>query len=232
MKHNRTRIPPALRPAEFGFFIAGCAFSCLLILELALEVFFTLHLSARIFLVLAACVSYYIAAYLYADRTGKVGRLRGIQILLFVVYLSVVIDITLIGTAVGRLHFPGAREDYIELFVNFKPFKTIKDYLRGFGNGYVSFFRLSLNLLGNILLLAPLAFFLPLLFKYERKWFVFLPSVLLFSVCVEALQYLFMIGSCDVDDLILNFLGATALFFLLKIPPLRRLIRTITKSEF
>ena len=130
------------------------------------------------------------------------------------------------------MHFPGTREDYLELFVNFRPFRTIRNYLLGFRNGYLAFWRLALNLLGNFFLLAPLALFLPILFRFERKWYIFLPTVLAISCCVEALQYLFMAGSCDVDDLILNFLGATAIFFFLKIPPLRRLIRVVTKSEF
>lgn len=232
MKNKNQTKAPALQPIEFGFFLAGCLFALLLLVEFVLEIFFTLHLTARIFLVLCACLSYYIAAYLLADRTGNLKRLRGVQIALFVIYLLCLVDITLIGSSVGRLHFSGTRDDYLELFVNFKPLDTIKKYLVGFQNGYFSLWRFSINLLGNLLLLAPLSLFLPIFFRRERKWYFFLPTVLVVSSAVEALQYLLMAGSCDVDDLILNFLGAAALFFLWKIPPLRRLIRIVTKSEF
>ena len=222
----------ALQPIEFGFFLAGCLFSCLLILEILLELFFTLQISAQAFLVIAGGLSFYIAAFLFANRTKNLKRLRGVQIALFIVYLLCLADITLFGSSVGRLHYSGAREDYLALFVNLRPFDTLNKYLRGFRNGYVSLWRLSLNLLGNLLLLSPLSLFLPLLFRHERKWYVFLPTILLCSCGVEALQYLLMAGSCDVDDVILNVIGATILFFLCKIPPLRRLIRVITKSEF
>lgn len=232
MKKNPQAKAPARPPLEFGFFLAGCILSFLLVIELASELFFSLHPSARIFLVLAVCLSFYIAAFLYANRTGQIKWLRRVQIVLFVIYLLCLADITLIGSSVGRLHFSGTRNDYLELFVNFRPLDTIKKYLIGFQNGYFSLWRFSLNLLGNLLLLAPLSLFLPILFRCERKWYFFLPTVLVASCIVEALQYLLMAGSCDIDDLILNFLGAAALFFLWKIPPLRRLIRVITKSEF
>ena len=228
MEQKNTVKSPALRPVEFGFFIAGCFLSLLLLLELLLEIFFTLHLSARFFLVLASYLSYYIAAYLVANRTGQIKRLRGLQIALFVIYFLSLIDLTLIGSSVGRLHFPGTREDYIELYINFRPFRTVRNYM----NGYFSIWRIIANLWGNFFLLSPLAFFLPLLFRLERKWYCYLPTILLVACGIEALQFLFMAGSCDIDDVILNFLGATMLFFLLKIPPLRRLIRTITKSGF
>ena len=220
------------RPIEIGFFVAGCLFAFLLLVEFLFERLASLHFLAQVFLVLAACASFYTAAYLYADRTAELQRLRRAQILILVVFILCLADITLIGSSVGRLHFPGTREDYLELFVNFHPFRTICNYLRGFLNGYLALWRLVLNLLGNFFLLSPFALILPILFRYERKWYVFLPTVLAVSCSVEALQYLFMAGSCDVDDLILNFLGATAVFFFLKIPPLRRLIRIITKSGF
>ena len=228
MKQKKPIKSPALRPAEFGFFLAGCILSLLLLLELVLETFFTLHISARFFLILFSCLSFYIAAYLLANRTGQLKRLRALQIALFVIYLLSLVDITLIGSSVGRLHFPGTREDYIELYINFKPFRTIRNYM----NGYYSVWRVIMNLWGNFFLLSPLAFFLPLLFRLERKWYCYLPTILLIACAVEALQYLFMAGSCDIDDVILNFIGATLLFFLFKIPPVRRMIRTVTKSGF
>ena len=220
------------RPIEIGFFVAGCLFAFLLLVEFLFERLASLYFSAQVFLVLASCASFYTSAYLYADRTAELQRLRRAQILILVVFILCLADIALIGNSVGRFHFPGERAEYVELYVNFRPLRTIRNYLRGFFNGYVSFFYLSLSLLGNFFLLSPFALFLPVLFRHERKWYLFLPTVLAISCCVEALQYLFMAGSCDVDDLILNFLGATAVFFFLKIPPLRRLIRIITKSEF
>ena len=43
-------------------------------------------------------------------------------------------------------------------------------------------------------------------------------------LCVELLQLATMLGSCDIDDLILNVIGASLGFFLWKHTPLHRLL--------
>lgn len=64
------------------------------------------------------------------------------------------------------------------------------------------------NLWGNILLFIPLGLFPPLLWeKLRRFWKTGLLCIgVMFTV--EVLQMLLLVGTCDVDDLILNLLGA------------------------
>lgn len=64
------------------------------------------------------------------------------------------------------------------------------------------------NILGNVVLFIPLGLFLPLLSeKFNKLW-----KVLAFTAAVmclaESLQFLTALGTCDIDDVILNTLGA------------------------
>ena len=65
-----------------------------------------------------------------------------------------------------------------------------------------------INLGGNIIMFVPLGFLLPRVFPQRAS----LPRVLLTTAAiisaVELLQLFTLVGSCDIDDLILNVLGA------------------------
>lgn len=45
-----------------------------------------------------------------------------------------------------------------------------------------------------------------------RRFYVFLPTVLFVTALIEALQFCFMRGSCDIDDLLLIAGGAFSSF--------------------
>jgi glycopeptide antibiotics resistance protein len=80
-------------------------------------------------------------------------------------------------------------------------FKTL-EYQSSFG--YYSFFT---NLVGNIFLFIPFAYFAITVFKLFSNKKIILFSFLL-SVSIEFIQYLFDIGVADIDDVILNVTGA------------------------
>ena len=97
------------------------------------------------------------------------------------------------------------------LDVNLVPLRTINRYLfcltpplnsRNVRWAVINFF-------GNVIMFLPLGFLPPLLWSWARK----LPWTLLFSLgvmtVVEVLQMLLQVGVFDVDDLILNTLGAS-----------------------
>lgn len=77
-------------------------------------------------------------------------------------------------------------------------------------------------LLGNVIGFAPLGFFLPVTFSRQRKFSVYLITVMLSVATLELLQVITMSGSCDIDDLILNTLGACLGFWLM-----RKLVRYV-----
>ncbi|MGE7094489.1 VanZ family protein [Lysinibacillus sp. NPDC048646] len=66
---------------------------------------------------------------------------------------------------------------------------------------------------GNILLFMPLGFSIPLRFKVNKFWKVILLGFFI-SFLVEVIQLFTSIRSFDVDDLILNTLGAIIGFVL------------------
>lgn len=72
----------------------------------------------------------------------------------------------------------------------------------------LGFAAVSLNLVGNVVAFVPFGLFLPLLLRELRH---FWKTVLLgfeFSLLVEILQLFGKVGSFDVDDILLNTLGA------------------------
>ncbi len=187
----------------------------------------------RLFLLCLICAVAYLGGMLYADRTKRKAVFPILLWIFFALYLYMILNLTLFDRGMGRANLlynaPGdAREYYMSRFVNLTPFQSIyRVYIRGFLNGYVNAYYMLLNLLGNICAFMPFSFFLPIFFGLQRRWYVFLPTMLLTVGGVEALQFLFMVGSCDIDDLILNVGGAMILYFLLKIPSLHRATQKI-----
>ncbi len=68
------------------------------------------------------------------------------------------------------------------------------------------------NIFGNILLFLPLPFILKMYLKVYKFSTVFLISVV-FSIAIESIQYIFKVGVADIDDVILNTIGACIGYF-------------------
>lgn len=106
---------------------------------------------------------------------------------------------------------------YLEqLKFNLVPFRTIHlfwDALR------LHTYRTSavINLLGNILMFIPLGFLLPKVFPRLGKFWKSLLTAALIIIGVEVLQLLTLLGTCDIDDLILNLIGAAIGYGLYKL---------------
>ncbi len=86
---------------------------------------------------------------------------------------------------------------------NFTLFKTIRMYIR-----YYDRLNSFENLFGNILIFVPYGMLYPLAFPGRRNRFLFFPTVFLFVLGIELFQLLSAFGQFDVDDILLNCLGA------------------------
>ncbi|PAF32964.1 VanZ family protein [Paenibacillus sp. 7516] len=64
------------------------------------------------------------------------------------------------------------------------------------------------NLFGNIVLFIPLGIWIPWLFRPFRTGLKFTTTVIMLLLAVELAQLVLRVGSFDVDDIILNTLGA------------------------
>jgi len=73
------------------------------------------------------------------------------------------------------------------------------------------------NLAGNLVLFFPMGIFLPVLMPEQRKFFRFSVTVILMILCIEITQVLSLLGTCDIDDLILNYTGAVCGFLCFQI---------------
>jgi glycopeptide antibiotics resistance protein len=95
---------------------------------------------------------------------------------------------------------------------NLRPFATIRDYflVMRMRNPWESALRAYgwVNFVGNILVFVPLGVFLPLLFRRQRAFLIFLLTVVAAVCLIELAQYATRLGSLDVDDLLLNVPGA------------------------
>ena len=219
--------------ADHVVFFAAVLFLLLFVVTEALNLTLDqgIHKSSvfRALLLGVICALFYLGAVLRAQRTHDDRVFHRAMILFFLLYIYLLINLTLLDRSLGRgagsaLSNIAQREAYLERFVNLRPFESIwQIYVKGFVNGYVNTYYTLLNLLGNICALMPLSLFLPYFWRTQRRWYVFSATMLLTVVCIESLQFCFMVGSCDVDDLILNVGGALLLYLLLRIPPLQRL---------
>lgn len=187
------------------------------------------------------CLIFYCGGRLRLQRLGDLATLRRLFYLFFALYLYLILSFTLMDATLGRtgdfifnnIKFNDQREHYIKWFVNIVPFRSIYEvYILGFVKGYLNAYYVILNLLGNICLFMPFAFFLPLFFKRQRKWYFFIPTLLACITLVEGLQFLFMVGSCDIDDVILNATGAILLYFIFKTPVFKKLCFKILVNTF
>ena len=99
--------------------------------------------------------------------------------------------------------------EQIRMSLNLVPFRTIMKYVRLLSSSRDHLVRLAvINLFGNIIMFIPLGFFLPRVFPKLRKlWKTLLTTALCISI-IELVQLFSLVGSCDIDDLILNLIGA------------------------
>jgi len=162
------------------------------------------------------------AALFVVKATGdiKIEMRREIAKWLFTVYILIVLAVTL---------FPISYE--VHLFappfkpaaVNLVPFRTIAQTFSVLSITSFSFiFRLQ-NVAGyiggNLLLLMPLGFLLPQLFKRARTALRCFSSALVISCCIEAVQFvegsfgLISYHLVSIDNVILNVAGAFIGFF-------------------
>lgn len=199
----------------------------------------TVHPLFRVGILILVCILCYIGVRIYEKTLGRsyvrVVRKRAF-ILFFALYLLLTFNFTWADEFYKRerdtdkLVFELSeeeRQEYFKTSLQTKPFKTVQKYVNGYRDGRVKTETLLRNLAGNVILLMPLAFFLPLLFDKQRNFLLFLITAALVSALIEAVQLVLMIGVCDVDDLILNTAGAVIAYLLLSLPPMRRLVKLI-----
>ena len=137
-------------------------------------------------------------------------------------FLFVVYSALLLWLLFDRTPGWGDAETYADVLrrnMNLVPFHTIGNYWTALKSmDFPPAFRHAvINLGGNIFLFIPIGYFLPRLWPGLRNFFLFLLTCILSITLVELLQLVTLLGSLDIDDLILNLLGMLMgyLFFII-----------------
>ncbi|PEL08421.1 VanZ family protein [Bacillus sp. AFS017336] len=86
------------------------------------------------------------------------------------------------------------------------PFKNTINYINGSSSFNVDI--IINNTIGNLLIFLPIGIFLPILFKKYIILSQVITSSIILSFTIEILQFTLRIGQFDVDDILLNTLGA------------------------
>ncbi len=116
---------------------------------------------------------------------------------LFIIYIGVLLRITVFRSGFGFRNLCQNGIINLTLFESYIPLIKSRDII-----------RIIYLFVGNIIWFVPFGFYLRRFGKRERKsWEIWLLGLLL-SFIIEFLQYVFGTGISEMDDLILNSLGA------------------------
>lgn len=118
--------------------------------------------------------------------------------IVFGLYLLLLAYLVFFSPAFGRTS--GVVREY-----NLIPFRTIRNYIKY--RAYVNIDIFIINIIGNIVAFMPMGFFIPIMFRSKRSLIEVLFFSLVISFIIEIVQFQLVVGSFDVDDIILNTLG-------------------------
>lgn len=197
-----------------------------------------LNIKLRLILLTIVCLLLYINNFILIKKLNYNKKILKINIILiFLVYIFTIFNLTLLDERFGRGELTIAKWDsellqnYIKTSFNIIPFNTIKLFTNGYIRGYVSTTNFLINIIGNFVAFMPFGIFLPLLFKKMNKYYKFLIIMIIIVATIEILQFLTLSGSCDIDDLILNIMGASAIYGLYKIKSINKLVNKVILFE-
>ncbi len=98
--------------------------------------------------------------------------------------------------------------------INLIPFATIKLFMDSWNYGYLNKGLIITNIIGNIVIFAPMVVLLWSMFKtLRKKWIIILINFVII-IGVEIAQHLTHYGSLDIDDIILNMIGVVICAFI------------------
>lgn len=126
---------------------------------------------------------------------------------LFLVYCGVMLWL-LFGRSYGWIEGL-SYEQMLRQNINLTPLLTIRNYWRVIYHrtNEALIYHCFINLFGNVILFIPAGWLLPKIWKKQRNLFRFIATCGLSIFLVELLQLFSLLGSFDVDDIILNLAG-------------------------
>lgn len=143
---------------------------------------------------------------------------------LFILYLLALTYFLLFAESFGRTGNENSRYAYnLQLFKEIRRFYIYREQL--------GIQAMILNIVGNVVAFVPCGFFLPIVSRRAKHWYnTFLLGFLL-SLGMEIIQLISKAGSFDVDDLLLNTIGAVLGFLMYRLVQNMRIRRRIRERE-
>lgn len=121
--------------------------------------------------------------------------------MLFIIYLLALIYFLFLAEGYGRRAFQDQDYRY-----NLVLFREIGRFWRH--RHAVGFLAAFLNLAGNVIGFLPFGFILPVMHRNLKRFRLVVLLGFAFSFCVETVQLVCKVGCFDVDDILLNTVGA------------------------
>ena len=149
---------------------------------------------------------------------------------LFIIYCLLLITVLFLNNEY-RIHgFENVNtfsKEHFELS-NIIPFSTIIHYISGLVSNNINTSIVIINFATNLLLFAPMGFFVPMLFENKIKNIKqFIIMMIVLTMFVEILQFITYRGSTDIDDVILNTIGAVIVYLIMKTKFAKRLLEKV-----
>ena len=128
-------------------------------------------------------------------------KIKAAGAVLFVIYILALIYFLFFAERFGQLAF--AEREYHYNLVLFQEIKRFWIYRKQLGA-----LAVMANLLGNVVGFIPFGLILPIISREARVFLFITFSGFTLSLCVETVQLVTKLGCFDVDDLVMNTLGA------------------------
>ena len=125
---------------------------------------------------------------------------KAVMKLLFIIYMCVLVYVVFFAEAMGRT----PQDGYV---YNLTPLKEIKRFMKYIWDNDALGRAARLNILGNIIAYIPFGIYLPYTSDSKLRFISTFLYTFSLSLTIELVQLITKVGSCDVDDIILNALG-------------------------
>ena len=149
---------------------------------------------------------------------------------LFIIYCLLLITILFLNNEYRMGGFQNINTFSKEHFEtsNLIPFATIIEYIIGVISNDINTSIVIINFATNLLLFAPMGFFIPVLFQSKIKNIKqFVIMIIILTLIVEILQFITYRGSTDIDDIILNTIGAVIMYMIMKTKFAKKLLKKV-----
>ena len=191
--------------------------------------------TSRLILLAVICLCSYSGTLLFSrnvEEQTKTKLIKRTFVFYFILYIFLLFNLVMLDDFFGRASMgviwnfdPRYLDSFLMTRVNLIPFRTVLEYLNSFS---IPFHTKIINLLGNTLAFAPFGFFAHVILNKKPSLLKFTLLMVSASLLIEVIQLIFLVGSCDIDDIILNVLGAVFSYLIFKTKICKKIIRRIT----